>query len=176
MLVLCHSLDDGIHTVIFPVQRVNVPLNRIIFTILGNIHHCIIIVSIGRSEQKHLISCQFQNLIMYLHQFFPFFGIGKLTHVFVVFTVVSKVMACRQNRLHIIRITLYPAPCHKKGYMYIMLLQYLQNLLRVLIPPCCVKGQCNFRFLRLHTVNRQFSAVHAVADTDIRSCCQNEPA
>ena len=135
MLVLYHCLDDGVYAVIFPVKTVYIPLYGKISAVLCHIYHRIVVIPIRRPEQEHFIACQLLYFRVYLHQLFLFFLIGQLTHVLVVFTVVSQVVSCCQDSLHIVRIALHPSPRHKKRDMYVMFFQNFQNFSRILIPP-----------------------------------------
>ena len=123
----------------------------------------IVIIAVRRTEQKHVIACQLLYLFMYLHKFLFAFLIGKLTHLFMVFAVISKVVPCCQYCFDILGITLHPATGHKEGHMSIMFLQNFQYSARILIPPRRIKGQCHLFFIRFHTINRKISAVYTAA-------------
>ena len=49
MLMLCYCLDYGIHTIVFPVEGINIPLNRIVPAFLCFFHDGIIVIAIWRN-------------------------------------------------------------------------------------------------------------------------------
>ena len=50
VLVLRYSLDDGIYAVVFPVERIHIPLNRVVSAVFRYIYDIIVLISVGRSE------------------------------------------------------------------------------------------------------------------------------
>ena len=109
---------------------------------------------------------------MDLHQFLFLFFIRNLAHILMVFAVVSQIMPICEDGLDVLGIALHPASGHKKGHFHIILFKDFENLLRILISPCRIKGECNLlsiRLIRFHTVNRQLpvsdrvTCMHAVS-------------
>ena len=163
MLVVAHRVYDGIHAVVLPVQRIHIPLNGVVATGAHPFNHVIVVISIGRAEQKHFIAGQLFDLFMHLHYLVLDFTVGNLTHILVIFAVISQIVPLGENHFHILRVVFHPASCHKKGDFYVIFPQYFHNLFCVLVAPGGIKGECNLRFVGFHTIDGKFPSSHTVA-------------
>ena len=159
MLMIADGGDDGIRAVILPVQGIHVPLNGIVAAFGGGADHIVVIIPVGRAEQEHVIARQLLHLPVDGYDFLALFIVGDLTHVFVVFAVVSQIMPGRQDGLHVLRIGIHPAARHEEGDMYVVPGKDIQDLSRVFVPPGSVEGEGHFFFLRIHAVDGQLPAV-----------------
>ena len=166
MSVLHDGTDNRFCAVIFPILAVHIPLYHIITAVFCYFHNRVVIIAMGRPEQKHFISGQRLYLIMYTLNFLFFFRIRQPAHIQVAFTMVSQVMTRRQNCLCLLRICLHPLSGHKERNMHLLLLQNPQNFHDITISPCGLKSQCKLWLSRFHAVNRQFPVSHVRA-------CQN---
>lgn len=113
MLILGDGLYDGVHTIVFPVETVNVPLDRIIIALSRDLDELCIIIAIRRTEQKHVIPGEFLHLVMHHHELFFLLSVGQLAHILVVLAVVSQIVPFREYHLYIIGIGIHP---HKWAY------------------------------------------------------------
>lgn len=122
---LHHALDDIVYAIVLPVQRIDRPLDRIVTALLRICYDMIVIISVGRPEQEHLITCQFLHLGMYFHQLLLTLFVGKLGHVFMVLAVVAQIMTVRQDRPHILGVGFHP---HKWAYLKTLFCYFYHNL------------------------------------------------
>ena len=63
--VVTYGVNDRIHTVIFPVQTVDGPLDWIIIECICCLNYLIVICPVWWPEEKHLISCKFLHFVMH---------------------------------------------------------------------------------------------------------------
>lgn len=119
----------------FGVDRIHIPLDGIISAFGRNVYNTVVIITIRRPEQKHLIAGKLLHFFMYSHYFFSALLLGQLGHIFMIVAMISQVMACGENGLHIVGICLYPVPRHEKSYINIMFFQNLQDLFRIFVSP-----------------------------------------
>ena len=56
MFVLCDAAYDGGCIVIFPVEGIHIPLNRIIFIFPAHTDKSVVIVPVRRAEQNHIFT------------------------------------------------------------------------------------------------------------------------
>ena len=159
MLMVAYGGNDGVCTVIFPVQRVHIPLDGIIAAFGSGADHIVVIVPVGRTKQEHIVAGQLLHLLMDADDFLPLFIVGKLAHVFVVLAVIPQIVTGLQNGLHVVRIGVHPASRHEKGDMHVMPGEDIQNFLCILVSPGCVEGESDLLFLCLHTVDGKLSPV-----------------
>ena len=81
--------DDIISAVILPVERIHIPLYGGVMIGTGIFYYIIVIVSVRRAEQEHVIAGQLFDLVVYGHEFLRLLLIAELCHIFVVFAVVA---------------------------------------------------------------------------------------
>lgn len=113
MFILCDCLYNRVRTIIFPVETVDIPLDRIVIAFSCNFHKSRVIIAVWRAEQKHIIPGELLDLIVHRHEFLFLLGVGQLAHILVILAVVSKVMTFREYHLYIFRVGLHP---HKWAY------------------------------------------------------------
>ena len=74
-------------------------------------------------------------------------------YLFMIFTVVSQIMACSQNYFNVLGIGTDPAAGGKKSGLDIMFLKDVKQNAGILIPPGRIESKGNLFFLCLYTVN-----------------------
>ena len=119
--------DDIINAIIFPVKAVDGPLNWIIATGEHTGDDLVIIVAIRRPEEEHFIAGELFYFFMDRHDFIPNLRVGELAHIFVVLTMIAKIVSGFIDCPDIIRVRFYPAAGHEKRGMYVVFGQNFQN-------------------------------------------------
>ena len=132
----------------------------------GIFYHIIVIVSVRRAEQEHVIAGQLFDLVVYGHEFLRLLLIAELCHIFVVFAVVAQIMSCLVNLFYIIRITGNPTAGHEKGGLYLVFGQDIQKSGCILIAPGSIKTDGYLGLVSLYTVYGELTASHCAADRD----------
>lgn len=108
MLVAAYRTDNGVRSIILPVERIHIPLNGIISALGSRADYVVVVVSVGGTKQEHIVSGELLHLLMNLHQLLFLSLVGQLAHIFMIFAVIAQVMACGKDGFHILRIAFYP--------------------------------------------------------------------
>lgn len=92
----------------------HIPLDGIIPNLPADIDQVVIVISIGWSEQTHVLACQLFYFFMGFHDFvLTLFG-GELGHLLVIFAMVTEIMSSGGDGFDVIGIFFDPSSCHKK--------------------------------------------------------------
>lgn len=114
----------------------------------------------------HFVSRQLFDPVVHLLNLFFLRGGAQSDHVFVIFAVISQVMAIRQNCLYIIGIGADPSAGHEKGGFHIVGFQNRQYIRGILIAPGSIKREGDLFFGGVHTVDGQFAVTDFVPGLD----------
>ena len=98
------------------------------------------------------------------HDFIPNLRVGELAHIFVVLTMIAKIVSGFIDCPDIIRVRFYPAAGHEKRGMYVVFGQNFQNTWGIVIAPGGIKGNGNLWFLCVYAVDGKFFSVDSIAD------------
>lgn len=129
------GLDDGINAVIFPVQGIDIPLDRVITAFFGGLDHGVVVITVRRAEKDHFLAGQLLDVIMGIGQFLLALGKGEGGHLFVALAVVAKVVPTCKDGFDIVGVFIHPAARHEEGHADIVFGEDFQNAGSVLVAP-----------------------------------------
>ena len=137
--VIAHCIYNILHAIVFPVERIHIPLDWIIVTAIHCVNQFIVVRAVWRSEYLHILSGQLLDLFVHIHYLCLHLACRDCCHIIVVLTVISGLMPFFNQRLYTFRVITHKTSCHKKCSLYVVLVKCLHHTVKILCSPGTVK-------------------------------------
>ena len=140
----------------FCFMCINIPLDRIMPGGLEGLDQRIIVITIRRTEQDRLFPGDFFDFFIAGRDLRQHFLAGQRRHMGMSVGVVHHLIARVRQGFDRFGIFVHPLSHHKKCRMDMMLVENVDQLRRIFVPPCRVKTDAHHLVRAVDAVDRQF--------------------
>ena len=88
-----YPLDNILGAVVFPVERINIPLYGVVSVFIGTGDDLVIIVAVRRPEKEHIVAGELFYLVVDANKFLDMLGFFQLDHIGMTLAVIAQGMA-----------------------------------------------------------------------------------